>query len=155
MTSISKGHLQSTIISLHISWTTHLSTEPTYGVVWLWSHWFCALHPGLVLNILDIRFTKHHWMPKFEIDDVLSFSCVEILPFDFFCYGLPISKYGHQNMWVFWHGRLNILLTQSNVLVMTSVACAVGPSVTKFSTDFSFQDLVFWNLFEFSAAEIT
>ncbi len=40
-------------------------------------------------------------------------------------------------------------------LRMTSVACAVGPSVTTSSTDFSFQNLVFWNLFEFSAAEIT
>jgi hypothetical protein len=38
---------------------------------------------------------------------------------------------------------------------ITSVACAVGPSVTMSSTDFSFQNLVFWNLFEFSAAEIT
>ncbi len=37
----------------------------------------------------------------------------------------------------------------------TSVACAIGPSVTTPSTDFSFQNLVFWNLFEFSAAEIT
>jgi hypothetical protein len=40
-------------------------------------------------------------------------------------------------------------------LKMTLVACAVGPSVTTSSTDFSFQNLVFWNLFEFSAAEIT
>jgi hypothetical protein len=40
-------------------------------------------------------------------------------------------------------------------IIYTSVACAVGPSVTNFSTDFSFQNLVFWNLFEFSAAEIT
>ncbi len=38
--------------------------------------------------------------------------------------------------------------------MQTSVACAVGPSVTVFSTDFSFQNLVFWN-FEFSVAEIT
>jgi hypothetical protein len=37
----------------------------------------------------------------------------------------------------------------------TSVACAVGPSVIMSSIDFSFQNLVFWNLFEFSAAEIT
>jgi len=37
----------------------------------------------------------------------------------------------------------------------TSVACAIGPSVTTSSTDFSFQNLVIWNLFEFSAAEIT
>jgi hypothetical protein len=28
-------------------------------------------------------------------------------------------------------------------------------SMTTFSTDFAFQNLVFWNLFEFSAAEIT
>jgi hypothetical protein len=28
-------------------------------------------------------------------------------------------------------------------------------SVIPFSTDFSFQDLIFWNLFEFSAPEIT
>ncbi len=38
---------------------------------------------------------------------------------------------------------------------ITSVACAVGPSVTMSSTIFSFQNLVFWNLFEFLAAEIT
>jgi len=37
----------------------------------------------------------------------------------------------------------------------TSVACGVGPTVTMSSIDFSFQNLVFRNLFEFSAAEIT
>jgi hypothetical protein len=36
-----------------------------------------------------------------------------------------------------------------------SLACAVGSSVTTSSTDFSVQNLGFWNLFEFSAAEIT
>ncbi len=34
----------------------------------------------------------------------------------------------------------------------TSGACAIGPSVTTSSTDISFQNLVFWNLFEFSVA---
>jgi hypothetical protein len=34
------------------------------------------------------------------------------------------------------------------------VVCAVGPSVNAPSTDFSFQNLVFKILFEFSAAEI-
>jgi len=34
------------------------------------------------------------------------------------------------------------------------VACVVGLSATMSLTDFSFQNLVFWNLFEFSAAEI-
>jgi hypothetical protein len=36
----------------------------------------------------------------------------------------------------------------------TSVACAIDPSVTTSSTEFSFQNLVFWNLLEISAAEI-
>jgi hypothetical protein len=35
------------------------------------------------------------------------------------------------------------------------VACAIGSSVATYSTDFSFQNLVFWNSFEFSVAEIT
>ncbi len=40
-------------------------------------------------------------------------------------------------------------------IMNTSVACVVDPSVTTSSTDFSFQDQVFGNLFEFSAVEIT
>jgi hypothetical protein len=37
----------------------------------------------------------------------------------------------------------------------TSVTCAVGPSVTTSSNDeFPSQNLVFWNLFEFSTPEI-
>jgi len=49
--------------------------------------------------------------------------------------------------------------TNLTMKIMTSssasVACAVGPSVTTSSTDFSVYSLVFWNLFEFSAAEIS
>ncbi len=41
------------------------------------------------------------------------------------------------------------------LFMFTSVACAVDQSLSTFSTDFSFQNLVFWNLLEFSAAEIT
>jgi hypothetical protein len=37
----------------------------------------------------------------------------------------------------------------------TSVTCAVGPSVATSSTDFFFQNVVLWNLFEFLAAQIT
>jgi hypothetical protein len=42
-------------------------------------------------------------------------------------------------------------------MVYYCVACAIGPSVdwSTSSTDFSFQNLVFKNLFDFSAAEIT
>ncbi len=39
--------------------------------------------------------------------------------------------------------------------IFISVAYTIGPSVTTSSTDFSFQNLVFWDLFEFSAVEIT
>jgi hypothetical protein len=31
----------------------------------------------------------------------------------------------------------------------TNVAIAIGPNVIASSTDFSFQNLVFWNLFDF------
>jgi len=36
-----------------------------------------------------------------------------------------------------------------------NVACTIGLSVTTSSTDFSFQNLVFGNLFEFSVVKIT
>jgi hypothetical protein len=39
--------------------------------------------------------------------------------------------------------------------IMTSVAYVIGPSVIMSSIDFPFQNLVFWNLFEFSMVEIT
>jgi hypothetical protein len=40
-------------------------------------------------------------------------------------------------------------------LTTTGVACAVGASAIMSSTDFSFQNLVVRNLFEYSNAEIT
>ncbi len=44
---------------------------------------------------------------------------------------------------------------QNMQILNAHLANTSGPSVTTSSTDFSFQNLVFWNLFEFSAAEIT
>jgi hypothetical protein len=41
----------------------------------------------------------------------------------------------------------------NSYVTATSVAFVVGPGITMSPTDFSFQNLVFWNLFEFSAAE--
>jgi hypothetical protein len=43
----------------------------------------------------------------------------------------------------------------SSIYTYTSVACAVGASVTMSSTEFSFQNLVYWNLFEVLVAEMT
>ncbi len=62
---------------------------------------------------------------------------------------------------LFWYYKIqeeneNILIFESDVnSIVTSVTCAIGPSVTTSSTDFSFQNLAFWNLFEFSVTEIT
>jgi hypothetical protein len=39
--------------------------------------------------------------------------------------------------------------------VTTTLVFVIGPNVTMSTTDFSFQNLVFWNLFEFSVAKIT
>ncbi len=41
------------------------------------------------------------------------------------------------------------------VIRITSVACAIGPNVTMSLTNFSFQNLVFKNLFELSVVEVT
>ncbi len=38
--------------------------------------------------------------------------------------------------------------------IVTIMVCAIDPSVTTSSTDFSFQSVVFWNLFEFLMVEI-
>jgi hypothetical protein len=38
---------------------------------------------------------------------------------------------------------------------VTNVTCIVGSNASTSATDFSFQNLIFWNLFEFSVAEIT
>ncbi len=56
---------------------------------------------------------------------------------------------------IFWIGILLNNQTQNVNFICTSMACAIGPSVTASSTDSSFQNPVFWNLFEFSAVEIT
>jgi hypothetical protein len=37
-------------------------------------------------------------------------------------------------------------------IISINVACAIGSSVTMSSSDFSFQNLIFWNLFEFLVA---
>jgi hypothetical protein len=67
--------------------------------------------------------------------------------------GLHPSLRVDQAMFQSWCGAS--LVHANEHIIYTSVACAIGPSVTMSSTDFSFQNLVFWNLFEFSAAEIT
>ncbi len=50
-----------------------------------------------------------------------------------------------------WQLDMPFICTSSS---MDRMACAIGQSVTTSSTDFSFQNLVFWNLFEFSMEKI-
>jgi hypothetical protein len=63
--------------------------------------------------------------------------------------------------WLVLHGFMCLstfviflLTSKSPLSCYTSVACAVDPSVTTSSTDFPFQNLVLWDLSEFSVAEI-
>jgi hypothetical protein len=41
------------------------------------------------------------------------------------------------------------------ISIDTSLGCAIHPSVNLSSTNFSFQNLIFWNLFEFSMEKFT
>jgi hypothetical protein len=55
---------------------------------------------------------------------------------------------GASSLWPLFSGLgLELLGYGGGGILSTSVARAVGPSVTVSSTDFSFQNLIFWNLF--------
>jgi hypothetical protein len=77
--------------------------------------------------------------------NIILFSCVYS--------GLHVAHIYHKTLglimfcWdVFIRNRV-IMLKENIMLILmhTSVACAVGPSLTTFSTDFSFQNLVYLN----------
>ncbi len=66
----------------------------------------------------------------------------------------PLQNRETQHMWILF---CNICIDFSNSQIWKEIMLELNgktSSVTTFSTDFSFQNLVFWNLFEFSAAEI-
>ncbi len=64
-------------------------------------------------------------------------------------------KIGKLNMWtLFCNVCIDFLNSQIWKGIMLELKCKPS-SVTTFSTDFSFQNLVFWNLFEFLVAVIT
>jgi hypothetical protein len=64
-------------------------------------------------------------------------------------------KTGKLNMWtLFCNVYINFLNSQIWKEIMLELN-RYPTNVTTFSSDFSFQNLVFWNLFEFSVAEIT
>jgi hypothetical protein len=58
------------------------------------------------------------------------------------------------NMWILF---CNVYIDFLNSQIWKEIMLELNgkpSSVTTFSTDFSFQNLVFWNIFEFSVAEI-
>ncbi len=64
-------------------------------------------------------------------------------------------KIGKLNMWTLF---CNVCIDFLNSQIWKEIMLELNgkpSSVTRFSTDLSFQNLVFWNLFEFSVAEIT
>jgi len=63
-------------------------------------------------------------------------------------------KIGKLNMWtLFWNVCIDFLNDQIWKEIMLELNDKLS-SVTTFSTDFSFQNLVFWNLFELLVAKI-
>jgi hypothetical protein len=94
------------------------------------------------------------WVPPFEfyncilVCDLAEMVCVCVFFFllSNFDFAMLIIK-------KIWNNNLEWKRSFSSK--KTSVACTIGPSVTTSSTDFSSQNLVFWNLFEFSVTEIT
>jgi len=64
-------------------------------------------------------------------------------------------KIGKLNMWTLFY---NVCIDFLNVWISKEIMLELNgkpSSVTTFSNDFSFQNLVFWNLFEFLAIETT
>ncbi len=66
-----------------------------------------------------------------------------------------IYKIGKLNMWTLFCNVCIDFLTSQIWKEIIFELNGKPSSVTTFSTDFSFQNLVFWNLFEFLVAEIT
>jgi len=68
---------------------------------------------------------------------------------------LQMVLHGFMCLSTFVYGFFIFILTSKSPFSRyTSVAYAIDLSVTASSTDFSFQNLVLWDLFEFSVAEI-
>ncbi len=64
-------------------------------------------------------------------------------------------KIGKLNLWTFF---CNVCINFLNSPIWKEIMCELNEkpsSVITFLTDFSFQNLIFWNLFEFSVTEIT
>ncbi len=100
----------------------------------------------------------------FSLNVSNSFSSIPVLlsiyPFGLW---LPVCIFKLEvHIWFKWFKEEVVVVGSSRPLSVlpqvvfsyfTGAACAVDTSVTTSSTDFSFQNLVFWNLFKFSAAE--
>ncbi len=105
------------------------------------------------------------WCSQFDLHSLLNFVTYALLNVPYLNLIVPMYPSPHtcslillqmfcQMFPMLFPHFLHVLHMCSLITFYISVACAIGPSVTTSSTDFSFQNLAFWNLFEFSAAEI-
>jgi hypothetical protein len=127
--------------------------------------WICPVHPAWCRYIHCMercerreRLWRHVTMigKAFKFKDDLRWICPVHLAWCRYIHYMERCE-GQERLWrhVTMIGKHFLHLKEICNFSHTSVASAVGPSVTTSSIDFSFQNLVFWNFFEFSAAEIT
>ncbi len=154
---------------MSIIWPTSTSVDrlamTTVRIATCWGlvEWVLTTSQDFVNNthmvFLDKKFPAQQQSPY----DLHLSSCLETYFLIFPCWMQDDGIAGHiRGRTTAWLGPLSPLsfyhsiIDNANVpFSVASVASAVVPIVMPSSTDFSFQNLVFWNLFEFSAAEIT
>ncbi len=142
------GHWQ--FVSCSFPWSFSFIYNPFREWIWFWSLLTLdnSLHTSFVwshqisqmFEVTDLLSLIPH-PPTWLLTSVLSQSWEHVFPVKsiFWCFKFHMDENFHME----WYG-----------LCMSYHWYEYGPSVTTPSTDFSFQNLVFWNLFEFSVAEI-
>jgi hypothetical protein len=137
-------------------------------------------HPFYIHNLfnkwMQITFHPYHWIRHMQLnimqlynwgvdheEDTWESLLTTFIVYNIYILVWPVAlgqvwthyKIGKLNMLtLFCNVRIDFLNSQIWKEIMLELNSKPS-SVTMFSTDFSFQNLVFWNLFEFSAAEIT
>jgi hypothetical protein len=138
---------------LSVTHTKNSSTVRTSTVFLQWMNSFDV--SGLCSDFMFARFS-------FQSVQMSEKNCPRYRqPYWVFC-GFPSPR--TQNYWPCSktsknrsHCKTTVILYKISRLLYSpySGACAIGPSVTTSLTDFSFQNLFFWSLCEFSSAKIT
>jgi hypothetical protein len=102
-----------------------------------------------MLSTFFVSFSITRSLIFFNLCKTLGQICYKLLYWKFRNHLFIVAKI------ICWWSYTCILGNSMSQFIETNVAYVVGPSITTSSTNFSFQNLVFWNLFEFSVAKIT